>query len=192
MSSTFAERARAQLRDEVLDAAASAVGADGWPGLRMQVIADRVGISRRTLYNEFGSKLLLAETLVLRTTRRILDDVQAHLAGAADLRGGWEASVRSALETARADPVLATVLTGDAGAVLPLLTSEGTPVIEYATERMIEGVWRRWPELPRHRVALAAEATVRLALSHIVRPGRSIEVTARDVAELAVGYLAPD
>jgi AcrR family transcriptional regulator len=178
------------MREEVLDAAAAAVGAGGWQALRMQAIADEVGISRRTLYNEFGTKLLLAEALVLRVSAKIMDDVQNCLASAPDLRSGWEGSVLTALRTAQADPVLRTVLTGTAsGEFLPLLTSEGTPVIEYASTRMIEGALRRWPDLPARETALAVEATVRLALSHIVRPGPTIEGSASDVAELATGYL---
>jgi AcrR family transcriptional regulator len=155
------------------------------------VIADQVGVSRRTLYNEFGTKALLAEALVLRVTRRILDDVESHLLSADDLVSGWEASVLSALRTAQSDPVLATVLTGSAsGEFLPLLTTHGTPVIEYATDHMSDAALRRWPELPARRVKLAVEASVRLAISHIVRPGTTMEGSARDVAELAAGYLS--
>lgn len=190
VSTTFAERIRSQMRDEVLDAASAVVAADGWQALRMQAIADQVGISRRTLYNEFGTKALLAEALVLRIIQRFLDDVVACVVSATDLRGGWEAAVLSALRSAQADPVLSTVLTGAASEdFLPLLTSEGTPVIEYSTQRALGAVLHRWPELPPERTALAAEASVRLALSHIVRPGPTIEGAARDIAELAIGYL---
>jgi AcrR family transcriptional regulator len=193
MSSTFAERARSQMRDEVLDAASQAVGSGGWQALRMQAIADQVGVSRRTLYNEFGTKALLAEALVLRVTRRILDDVESHLLAAPDLLSGWEASVLSALRTAQIDPVLTTVLTGSAsGEFLPLLTTHGTPVIAYATAHMSDAALRRWPQLPARQTTLAAEASVRLAISHIIRPGSTIEGSARDIAELAVGYLDRD
>jgi AcrR family transcriptional regulator len=192
VSSTFAERVRSQMRDEVLDAATAMVAGGGWQALRMQAIADQVGVSRRTLYNEFGTKSLLAEALILRVSQRILDDVESRLLSATDLLGGWEASVLSALRTAQVDPVLSTALAGAAsGDFLPLLTSEGTPVIEYATGRMVQAARTRWPELPPRQTALAAEASVRLALSHIVRPGTTIEDSARDIAELAVGYLAP-
>lgn len=178
------------MRDEVLDAASEAVGAGGWQALRMQAIADQVGVSRRTLYNEFGTKALLAEALVLRITRRILDMVERHLRSATDLRAGWEASVLSALRTAQTDPILTTVLTGSAsGEFLPLLTTHGTPVIAYATTHMSEAALQRWPELPARQTILAAETSVRLAISHIIRPGTTIEASARDVAELAVGYL---
>jgi len=191
VAATFTERVRSQLREEVLDAASSAVFAGGWAALRMQAVADQVGISRRTLYYEFGNKTKLAEALILRITERFLDGVQDALAQADDVTAGWEAAVLSALRAAEVDPVLSTVLTGAAREdFLPLLTSEGTRVIDYATARMSGTILARWPELPPRETNLAAEATVRLALSHIVRPSGDTPRAARDIAELATGYLA--
>lgn len=190
VTTTFTERVRSQLRDEVLDAASASVSDGGWAALRMQAVADQVGISRRTLYYEFGNKARLAEALVLRITERFLDGVEAALTSADDLSTGWTAAVLSALRAAELDPVLSTVLTGSAREdFLPLLTSEGTQVIDYATRRMSRAARNRWPELPSRATTLAAEATVRLALSHIVRPGTGTEQAARDIAELATGYL---
>lgn len=191
MTATFSERVRAQLREELLDAAAAAVAAGGWQSLRMQAIADQVGTSRRTVYNEFGNKARLAEALVLRITQRFLAQVEAEFGAAGELTAGWEAAVLSALRAAAADPVLSAVLTGSASEdFLPLLTSEGTQVIDYATARMSTAVLARWPELPARQTSLAAQATVRLALSHIVRPAGDPTQAARDIAELTTGYLA--
>jgi AcrR family transcriptional regulator len=195
MTATFSERVRAQLREELLDAATTAVAAGGWQSLRMQAIADQVGTSRRTVYNEFGNKARLAEALVLRITQRFLDQVEAEFGAADGLAAGWESAVLSALRAAAADPVLSAVLTGSASEdFLPLLTSEGTQVIDYATARLSTAVLARWPELPARQTALAAQATVRLTLSHIVRPAgdtaHAALDAAHDIAELATGYLA--
>jgi AcrR family transcriptional regulator len=189
MSTTFTERVRRQLRDEVLDAASAAVFTGGWQALRMQTIADDVGISRRTLYNEFGSKTLLAEALVLHVTKRFLDDVRVVMLAGTDLRESWEAAVLATLRASDTDPVLSTVLTAASEEFLPLLTSQGSQVISYATARLVAAVGQRWPELPHRETALAAEAAVRLTLSQIVRPGPDIETAARDIAELTTGYL---
>lgn len=188
---SFGERVRGQLRAELLAAAAAIVVEGGWQRLRMQVIADEVGVSRRTVYNEFGTKARLAEALILQVTERFLDDVERVLLTAPDLRSGWHDAVLSALGAAQADRLLVTVLTGvERADFLPLLTSEGTAVIEHASVRMADTTLRRWPELPTGPTRLAAEATVRLALSHIVRPGPGVPDAARDIAELAVGYLS--
>jgi AcrR family transcriptional regulator len=190
VTASFTARVRSQLRDEVLDAASAAVSAGGWAALRMQAVADQVGISRRTLYYEFGNKTRLAEALILRITERFLDDVEAALTGADDLASGWAAAVLSALRAAEVDPVLSTVLTGAAREdFLPLLTSEGTQVIDYASARMTMATLSRWPDLDTRVTTLATEATVRLALSHIVRPSGDIEQAAHDIAELTTGYL---
>jgi len=190
VAATFTERVRSQLRDEVLDAASAVVSAGGWASLRMQTVADQVGISRRTLYYEFGNKTRLAEALILRITQRFLDGVEAALLSADDLATGWEAAVLSALRAAEVDPVLSTVLTGASREdFLPLLTSEGTQVIDYATARMTGATRRRWPDLSARETTLAAEATVRLALSHIVRPSGSADQAAHSIAELTTGYL---
>lgn len=190
MTATFARRSRSQLRDEILDAAADAVSSGGWQFLQMQVVAAQVGISRQTLYNRFAGKSDLAQALILRTTERVLDDVESLLVGANDMRTGWAAAVLHVLRSAESDPVLSSALVGAAsGDFLPLLTSDGTEVIDNATARLTAAVQRRWPDQPVRATTLAAEATVRLALSHIVRPGGDLDQTADDIAELATRYL---
>jgi hypothetical protein len=47
----------------------------------------------------------------------------------------------------------------------------------------------RWPNLSARETTLAAEATVRLALSHIVRPSGNTDQAAHSIAELTTGYL---
>jgi AcrR family transcriptional regulator len=57
VSGAFVARTRERPRTEVL---AAALEARGWRGLRMVEIADTVGVSRQTLYNEFVNKTALA------------------------------------------------------------------------------------------------------------------------------------
>jgi AcrR family transcriptional regulator len=190
MTRTFTERFRVQLREELLDAAAAAVLDGGWQQLRMQAIADQVGVSRRTVYNEFGNKKRLAEAIVLRVTERFVGDVVAVLVAAPDLLTGWERAALESLRAAQSDPLLPVVLTGSASKdFLPLLTSEGAPVIDYAATRLTDATLGRWPDLQPEPVRLAADATVRLILSHIVRPGACIQRVSRDIAELVTVYI---
>ncbi len=65
----FRESVRSLLREQVLDAAYRLVAAEGWNGLRMTSIARAAGISRQTLYNEFGSKEAIGNALVQRELR---------------------------------------------------------------------------------------------------------------------------
>ncbi|MEU9096974.1 TetR/AcrR family transcriptional regulator [Streptomyces sp. NPDC048361] len=51
-------------RESLLDAALSALAELPWPAVRMVDVAAAAGVSRQTLYNEFGSKEGLARALV--------------------------------------------------------------------------------------------------------------------------------
>ncbi|MFI6049448.1 TetR/AcrR family transcriptional regulator [Streptomyces violascens] len=53
-------------RESLLDAALSALAELPWSGVRMVDVASAAGVSRQTLYNEFGSKDGLARALVRR------------------------------------------------------------------------------------------------------------------------------
>lgn len=192
MTATFTDRVRAQLRAEVLDAAAAEIAAGGWPRLRMQAVADQVGVSRRTLYNEFGSKPHLAAALVERSVDRLGETVVRTFDHAADLPTGWHDAVLAVLDDADRDPVLGAVLTETSSPdFLPLLTSAGRPAIDQATAGMCAAARRRWPHLPEDRTRLAAHATVRLVISHFLRPGPSYGHAAREISELVTGYLRP-
>ncbi|MDQ3092422.1 MAG: TetR/AcrR family transcriptional regulator, partial [Actinomycetota bacterium] len=69
-------------RDLLLDAAADAVlsGAE-WSRLRMADVARSAGVSRQTLYYEFGSKDSLAEALAMREAARYMQGAEAAMVG---------------------------------------------------------------------------------------------------------------
>ena len=190
MTSVSGERRRARLRDEVLDAATAVLGRGGWPRLRMQAVADEVGVSRRTLYNEFGSKPALAHALVARSTGHLTDVVAAAFTAAPDLDTGWADAAGRVLVEARRDPVMRAVLHETSSPdFLPLLTSEGSYAIEFSTRAMVAAARERWPELDRDRVALAAHATVRLVISYFLRSDGDDAAAAADIGTLVCCYL---
>ena len=94
----YSEAARELLRTTLLDAARALLGERGWARVTMADVAARVGVSRQTLYNTFGSRDELAQALVLREQERMLAGVAGNLVMAADLResispmlnGGWQ------------------------------------------------------------------------------------------------------
>ncbi|MEU9195420.1 TetR/AcrR family transcriptional regulator [Streptomyces hundungensis] len=74
-------------RESLLDAALSALSELPWSGVRMVDVAAAAGVSRQTLYNEFGSKDGLARALVRREADvylRGVDQALAEHAGPAD------------------------------------------------------------------------------------------------------------
>src|SRR5690242_14631831 len=54
------------MNERVVAAAAELTCEVGWANVTMGKLADRVGVSRQTVYNEMGSKPALAEAMVLR------------------------------------------------------------------------------------------------------------------------------
>lgn len=190
VTSRFRDSAHQRMREAALDAAAEDVVAHGWDGLQMRGIAQRLGISRQTLYNAFTSKHGLAEALIMRTTAEFLDGVERHLRGHDDLRASLRAAVVFSLDKAAYDPLFRAYLTGEGSReFLPLLTSDGAPVVAACRERIVATLLDDRPDLDAVEVTTAAETVVRLALSHILLPLHHAGEVADMVADTAVRYL---
>ena len=68
-------------RSLLLDAAYDAALAGDWAHVRMADVARAAGVSRQTLYYEFGSKEGLAEALALREAARWMEGADAAIVG---------------------------------------------------------------------------------------------------------------
>ncbi|MCZ9354204.1 TetR/AcrR family transcriptional regulator [Streptomyces mutabilis] len=68
-------------RESLLDAACTALARRPWSAVRMVDVAAAAGVSRQTLYNEFGNKEGLARALVRREADGYLSGVERALAG---------------------------------------------------------------------------------------------------------------
>ncbi|WP_344020049.1 helix-turn-helix domain-containing protein, partial [Streptomyces luteireticuli] len=119
-------------RELLLDAAFTALGTRPWHGVRMVDVAAAAGVSRQTLYNEFGSKDGLARALVRREAESFLAGVDRSLADVAD-RGDADAGDCCAavavwtLRAARANPLVRAALTGCRGDRLPAQPAPAVP-----------------------------------------------------------------
>src|SRR4051794_17058919 len=185
------DRTRGLVRDEALERAAELLVAGGWRGLRLQDVADGIGVSRQTLYNEFASKQGLAAALVLRRTEEFLAGLDAALDGEDDLYRAWSESVRSTLDTVARDPLLRVLLTGQgAEDLLPLLTSEAEPLVTAARDRAAAFLQRRRPDLDARTATTAAEIAARLTISHVVLPLHPPGDVADQIATTVVRFLA--
>ncbi|WP_067471642.1 TetR family transcriptional regulator [Actinomadura hibisca] len=180
------------VREALLNAAAELLVERGYRAVRMQDVAEAAGVSRQTLYNEFGDKWGLAQAVVLRDNERYLDGIDQALSQHRDLRSAVEAAVLFTLELSADDPLKKTVLTGAGGEeMLPLLTTQAQPVLFTASERILDHALARWPHLDRERLAEVADAAVRLTMSHLVLPGGPPEHVARFIARMVTRYLEP-
>ena len=102
-------------RESLLDAAFAALARRSWTTVRMVDVAASAGVSRQTLYNEFGSKDGLARALVRREADGYIAGVDRAFTGTEDAGGARERLVAVAewtVSSARENPLVRALLTG--------------------------------------------------------------------------------
>jgi AcrR family transcriptional regulator len=179
------------LRETLLDAARRQLEDRPWGEVTMAAVAAAAGVSRQTLYNEFGSRDALAQALVLREADSFLTAVERAIDHHHD---DPVAAVGSAfdvfLAAADDDPVIRSALLDASGeSLLPLVTTQGQPLLERAAERLIAIIGARWPQVEPAAIELLAEALVRLAISHATLPGGPARLNGARVAMLLGPYI---
>jgi len=183
-------------RAALLDAATDAVrhGAD-WDRLRMVDVARAAGVSRQTLYYEFGSRDALGQAVALREGERHADAAlhRSRLAavGGASPGAAVAAAVALTLSAAGADPLLKAVLTDDAGGLLPYLTTRSEALLSAVGDRLSALLGEQWPQLDPVRVRLVVDLVDRLTLSHLVSPAGAAEQVAAEIALVVDAVLTP-
>lgn len=188
----YAEAARALLRDTLLDATQDMLRDRAWASVTMADVASVAGVSRQTLYNEFGSRQGLAQAYILRDVDIFLNAVeQAVVAHPDDPRDAVAAAFDVFFSAAAQDPLVKTIVAGDDGSdgLLALVTTHGGPVLERATERLAEIIVSTWPRLALPPARLVAECVVRLAISHVALPTGPAHLTAQSVGDMLGPYL---
>lgn len=188
----YREAARDLLRESLLEAAGELMREAPWSEISMAAIATQAGVSRQTLYNEFGSRDAFAQTYALRVADRFLADVLDAFSVHRDdphkaLRHGFEVFLTLAAE----DPMVRHIIVRDPGAdeLLALFTTRGGPVVEMATVRIRGRMLELWPEADPGDAGVLAEGLVRMGISHVGLPTRSARQSADDVAALLTPYI---
>ena len=177
------------LRERIVAAAAEATLEQGWSQVTMARLADAVGVSRQTVYNEVGGKPALAEAMVLAELERFLGVVnRAFDEHPADIVAAIEAATSGVLRLARGNELLKAVVSATHGAdteLLPLLTTHAEPLLETAKLVVAERVRTYDVPLDDAHLGPAIDMVVRVVLSHVMQPSASPEGTAADLAWLA-------
>ncbi|MFE1886498.1 TetR/AcrR family transcriptional regulator, partial [Streptomyces diastatochromogenes] len=114
-------------RESLLDAAHTALGRRPWSAVRMVDVAAAAGVSRQTLYNEFGSKEGLARALVRREADGYLAGVERALAAHTDPRDRLAATAEWMASAARDNALVRAMLTGCWSERLPTPTLSAVP-----------------------------------------------------------------
>ena len=179
--------------ERIVAAAAELTTEAGWAAITMSHLADRVGVSRQTVYNEIGSKPRLAEEMVLRELASFLGVVErAFDEHPDDLVAAIRGACRGVLEFAQDNRLLKAVVSATHGAdteLLPLLTTHAEPLLGTAKEVVRARVAAYDVALPASRLDAAIDLIVRVVLSHVMQPSGSPQDTADDIAWLSAQVL---
>ena len=190
---------RRHVREQVLRATRELTIEKGWDQVRMSEVAESVGVSRPTLYKEFGDKQGLGDALVVSEGQRFLEGIRAVLAEhVGDVQGGITAAVQFTLCEAEDSPLLKAVLTSnpsgnDRGGssstgVLPLLPTSAS-LLQLCSAALITWFNDHFADLDPKDVQDVADVLVRLTVSHVVLPAADIATTGERISRVALRYL---
>lgn len=183
--------ARQLLRDSLMDAARRLLADRPWAQISMAEVARAAGVSRQTLYMQFGSRDEFAQQFVIREGARFLDAVERAIgANLDDPRAALTAGLEVFLSSAADDPLVGLLLADDGtGGMLPLITTQSGPVLDWACARLCEAMRAGWPHASEPDLQLLADSFVRLAISYVTMPRRSPHEAAAGAAALLGPYM---
>ena len=191
---SFRQRFRARLRDEILDAAYEITVDHGWEQVRITALSTRVGVSRQTLYKEFGSKHDVGEALVLREAERFQAGVLARADQHEHLLDSLHAAILFTLTEGASNPLLRSILAGAQSgeqSLLPFITTGSGRVLDATVAVVRDHLRSRRPDLAAEDLETLADTTLRLSVSHLLRPAAPAQTTARRITRLLGAYLEP-
>jgi hypothetical protein len=94
------------------------------------------------------------------------------------------------LRAAAGHPLIRAIVSGDGNdGLLALVTTQGGPVLDLASERLATLFTTSWPRIEAAAARRLAECMVRLAISHAALPSGPAELTAASVTEVLGPYL---
>lgn len=170
----YHQATRRLLRQSVFDSVFELQADKAWPAITMTDIARAAGVSRQTLYNEFGSRHDVAQQYILSLVDGYLDRVETDVAGhPGDARAALETAFRSFLTMAAADPMVRSAIEGTASDdILRLVTSEAGTLLASASERLARIFADSWARLSHADAHRLGRHLVRHALSYVtIAPG---------------------
>lgn len=183
-------------RERVVAAAVVMTAEVGWSQVTMAKLAEQVGVSRQTVYNEIGTKPQLAEAMILRELDRFMGIVSvAFDRHPEDLVLAIGEASRLVLEHAQDNHLLHAVVSATHGAdteLLPLLTTHADSLLDAAKLVIAERLEPYAVGLGSARLGAAIDMVVRVVLSHVMQPSGTPGETAADIAWIAARVLRPD
>ena len=183
------------IRQRLLDAALETASINGIAKLSVGDVARRADLSRQTLYRYFPSKdALVAEVVTIETAKLIQQVIDAAVAHD-DPQRSLEAALLAALLATREHPLLDRLLRAEPETLLPLLTTEGSPVMTQVRAVVELILAERTPDLATDpvRARRFADIVTRLLVSYAVSaPDDPPEVVAQFVSMFLIHGALPD
>lgn len=185
----YPEAARGLLRDTIIAAVDQLARSRGWSATTMTHVAEFAGVSRQTVYNEFGSRQALVEAYVTHEVENLVTEVEhAVRAHADDPSAAVHAAFGLFLKLASDESVVRIIVAdAEGGELIRLLTSLGCSV---ADDRIVRLIAEVWPQVGLADAQLLADSLVRLAISHALSPTSDPEAAARNVTRLVSPLIA--
>jgi AcrR family transcriptional regulator len=182
----YAEASRVLLRDSILDGMRELLLKRDWSSITLSDVASAAGISRQTIYNEFGSRQGLAQGYALRLADRLVDAVDDAIQGnVGDIYAAFLQGFRAFFAESASDPLVISLLTGTTKPdLLQLITTDSAPIITRCSDRLTSSFIHSWVRTSEEDAGVLARAIVRLAMSYVSMPPEANHDVARDLARL--------
>lgn len=186
----YAEASRALLRDSVLDAMREELLTKDWAAITLSDVARSAGVSRQTIYNEFGSRHGLAQGYALRLADRLVDEVSHAIdAHTGELYDAFLDGFRAFFTDSAADPLVISLLSGEAKPdLLQIITTDSGPIIKHCSDRLTGAFVESWVQTSESDAGVLARAIVRLAMSYVSMPPEADHDVAADLARLMTPF----
>ncbi len=164
------------------------VRARGWSATTMSDVAAAAGVSRQTLYNEFGSRAALVEAYIAREIDVLVGQAaDAVRANADDAHRALRLAFAMFLKLASDEPVVQIIVSNaEEGELHRLLTGLGQTL---AGERIATLIPEVWPQVGAEDARLVAETLVRLAISHALLPSEDPAAVAEGVGRMLAPFV---
>jgi AcrR family transcriptional regulator len=168
----YAEASRALLRDSILDGMRDLLLTRDWSAITLADVARAAGISRQTIYNEFGSRQGLAQGYALRLADRLVDVIDDEIRrNEGNIYSAFVQGFRAFFTESASDPLVISLLNGEAKPdLLQLITIDSAPIINHCSQRLTASFAHSWVKASDEDAGVLARAIVRLAMSYVSMP----------------------
>lgn len=177
---------RAPVRVRIVAAVDELARTKGWAATTMAHVAETAGVSRQTVYNEFGSRPALVEAYLLREIETLIAEVSVAVAAqAADARAALRTAFELFLKLASDEPIMQVLADRAEGAELGrMLTVLGRSI---ALDTLSPLIVATWPQVSRADADVLVDALARLAISNALLPSAD----PHDVADAVTRMVGP-